>query len=93
MKIQTLLVFGMMIFFGGALSANPLTTPETAVDSTVLAIILPGNVKLEMKKIPAGSFLMGSPEDEPGVMRHEPQHRVTIAKDYWLGTFEVTQAQ
>ncbi len=58
-----------------------------------LTITLPGKVKLEMKQIKAGSFLMGSPEDERGRYDDEVQHRVTLMRDYWLGTCEVTQAQ
>ena len=58
-----------------------------------LVITLPSGMKLEMKKIPAGSFLMGSPPSETGRGYYETQHRVTLTKDYWLGTFEVTQAQ
>lgn len=44
-------------------------------------------------EIPAGTFTMGSPADEP---RHEPQehrHAVTISRSFWMGVTEVTQAQ
>ena len=44
--------------------------------------------------IPPGTFLMGSPEDEPGRYGDEgPQHRVTISRGFWLGEAPVTQAQ
>jgi formylglycine-generating enzyme required for sulfatase activity len=43
--------------------------------------------------IPAGSFLMGSPEGESKRGRDELEHRVTITKDFWIGQFEVTQAE
>ena len=36
---------------------------------------------------------MGSPEGELGRSRDETQHQVTLTKDYWMGKFEVTQAQ
>ena len=36
---------------------------------------------------------MGSPTTEEGRNSYELQHRVTLTRDYWLGTFEVTQAQ
>ncbi len=54
---------------------------------------LPGGVKLEMVKIPAGSFTMGSPEGEDGRFSDEEQHRVTLSKEFWLGKFEVTQEE
>src|SRR5947207_10785144 len=45
----------------------------------------------EMVVVPAGSFLMGSPANEPERDREEgPQHRVTIAKALAVGKFSVT---
>ncbi|MFB3787527.1 MAG: formylglycine-generating enzyme family protein [bacterium] len=47
-----------------------------------------------MVLIPAGTFLMGSAEDDPD--RHSmesPRHPVTISRDFYLGRYEVTQAQ
>lgn len=44
--------------------------------------------------IPAGSFTMGSPEDEDGHGDDEgPCHQVTLTQGYYLGKYEVTQAQ
>ena len=53
-----------------------------------------GGTPLEMVWIPAGSFLMGSPESEPNRRENEgPQHRVTFAEGFWMGRYPVTQAQ
>ena len=43
--------------------------------------------------IEPGTFIMGSPEGELVRMNDEVQHEVTLTKGYWLGKFEVTQAQ
>ncbi|MEN8007815.1 MAG: formylglycine-generating enzyme family protein [Candidatus Krumholzibacteriota bacterium] len=43
--------------------------------------------------IPPGTFLMGSPESEPGRADHELQHKVTLTRAFWLGKTEVTQRQ
>lgn len=49
---------------------------------------------IDMVKIPAGSFLMGSPEDEEDRQDDEgPQHQVTFAEPFWMGKYPVTQAQ
>ncbi|BAY47557.1 hypothetical protein SAMD00079811_51750 [Scytonema sp. HK-05] len=54
---------------------------------------LGNGVQLKMVAIPSGSFLMGSPEDEPERRsRESPQHTVTI-KPFFLGKYPVTQAQ
>lgn len=43
--------------------------------------------------IPAGRFLMGSPEDEPERKDKEgPQHEVTLTRDYYLMNCTVTNA-
>jgi formylglycine-generating enzyme required for sulfatase activity len=48
----------------------------------------------EMVPIPAGSFLMGSPEGEDGRFSDEgPQHKVTIAQPFAVGRSHVTRAQ
>ncbi len=49
---------------------------------------------LIMVKIPAGSFMMGSPASEEGHEENEaPLHKVTISKDFYLGKYEITQEQ
>ncbi|MEB3359181.1 MAG: formylglycine-generating enzyme family protein, partial [Synechococcales bacterium] len=55
---------------------------------------LPKGIVLEMVLIPEGSFLMGSPEDEPerNADRESPQHEVTL-EPFFMGRYPVTQAQ
>jgi formylglycine-generating enzyme required for sulfatase activity len=54
---------------------------------------LGGGVALTMVKIPAGSFLMGSPEDEPERADAEgPQHEVTLGS-FLMAQTPITQAQ
>jgi hypothetical protein len=43
--------------------------------------------------IKPGQFMMGSPEDEPGRDEDETQHWVTLTEGFYLGKYEVTQAQ
>jgi len=48
----------------------------------------------EMVVVPAGSFVMGSPESEAGRDKDEgPQHTVTIARSFAVGRYEVTRGQ
>ncbi|GAB1537763.1 hypothetical protein NUACC21_04170 [Scytonema sp. NUACC21] len=54
---------------------------------------LGNGVHLEMVAIPKGSYMMGSPEDEPERYGDEsPQHQVTVS-DFFMGKYPVTQAQ
>jgi formylglycine-generating enzyme required for sulfatase activity len=55
---------------------------------------LPGNALLPMEWVGPGSFVMGSPESEPGRKADEsPQTQVTISAGYWLGKTELTIGQ
>ncbi len=54
---------------------------------------LPGSVELEMIAIPAGSFMMGSPDSDGKAFSSErPQHQVNV-KAFAIGKYPVTQAQ
>ncbi len=50
------------------------------------------SIDMKFARIPAGSFIMGAPKEEGGPA-NEAQHRVSISRPYYLGAFEVTQAQ
>jgi formylglycine-generating enzyme required for sulfatase activity len=55
---------------------------------------LGNGVELEMVYIPAGTFIMGSPETELERRDNEsPQHPVTITEPFWMGKYPITQAQ
>ena len=58
-----------------------------------MTIPLSDTVSLDMIWIEPGTFIMGSPEDELGRSDDETQHEVTLTQGYWLGKYEVTQAQ
>jgi formylglycine-generating enzyme required for sulfatase activity len=51
------------------------------------------SIGMEFVLIPAGSFVMGSPPDEPGRGDDERQHRVTLTKGFYISVTEVTQGQ
>ncbi len=58
-----------------------------------MTIPLSDTVSLDMIWIEPGTFMMGSPTDELGRDSDETQHQVTLTRGYWLGKYEVTQAQ
>ena len=49
--------------------------------------------KLVLRRIPAGSFTMGSATNELGRYTNEPQHAVQLTQDFYIGVFETTQKQ
>ena len=59
-----------------------------------LTLDLGKGVTMKLVLIPAGSFMMGSPESEKGRRGDEgPQHKVTISKPFYMGITEVTKEQ
>jgi len=76
--------------FRVALTRVPRLVPVPCSNFT---IPLPGNVDLDIIWIDPGTFMMGSPEDELGAGGDETLHEVTLTRGYWMGKYEVTQAQ
>ncbi len=60
-----------------------------------LPLEITNSIGIEFVLIPVGEFMMGSPESkEPiGTNREKPAHQVTISQPFYLGKYEVTQAQ
>ena len=56
-------------------------------------LVLEAGFPMEFVRIPAGSFVMGSPEDEEGRQSDERQHEVRISQGFWMGKHEVTQEE
>lgn len=56
--------------------------------------VVKNSIGMELVEIPAGKFLMGSPdEDEDARDDERPQHLVRITKPFLIGRYEVTQAE
>ena len=76
-----------------AAEAKAEARPKAKEEAKKFTEIDCNGVKLKLVKIKAGTFMMGSPEDELGRSVDEKLHQVTLTKDYWLGKYQVTQAQ
>ena len=64
------------------------------IKAYTLTLDLGGGVSMKLVKIPAGTFMMGSPAGEKDRFSDEgPQHKVTLTKPFYMGVYEVTQEQ
>jgi len=70
----------------------PQDNPTTAEKVEPGNVLITNSIGMKMVLIPAGEFMMGSPEGEGGTLER-PQHRVRITKPFYLGVYEVTQEQ
>ena len=70
--------------------------PTSSAYSQTLTLDLGGGVQWEGVLIPAGTFVMGSPPGEARTDAEsalERQHKVTLTKPFYMGKYELTQAQ
>ncbi|MDR2890650.1 MAG: SUMF1/EgtB/PvdO family nonheme iron enzyme [Alistipes sp.] len=100
------------IEFSPNAQASTATFIMPAADITIEAVFEavppPGEeLGIETVKIPAGTFLMGSPEDEPSRQDginpiteeyeagrdNENQHEVTLTSNFFMSKYEITNAQ
>ena len=79
---------------------------ENVISESQNEIIFIKELNMEFIKCPAGSFMMGSPEEEHFFLKekmiehkknffeyNEKRHLVTITKPFYIGKYEVTQSQ
>jgi len=76
----------------GAPAAVTPTKPRTKPAVTTEEAAITNSMGMSLGLIPAGEFLMGSP-DGIGDAGERPQHRVRITKPFYMQTTEVTQQQ
>lgn len=89
MKASSISIVSSLLILG---VFGPWSQAETIVVD--LPYFEDGAKPLEMTLIPAGTFIMGSPEDERGRYSEEwLPHAVTLTQEFYLGKHEVTQAQ
>ncbi|MBF0627379.1 MAG: SUMF1/EgtB/PvdO family nonheme iron enzyme [Magnetococcales bacterium] len=77
--------------------ANDGTVDSTAATITVMINALASEVTnslgMTFKRIPSGTFTMGSPSGETNHESDEVQHQVTISRAFYMQTTEITQGQ
>ena len=67
--------------------AGPAVKTPSSQDS------ITNSIGMTLKRIPAGEFVMGAADNEEAGDGEKPRHRVRISKPFYLGVYEVTQAQ
>jgi len=74
--------------------SDPHLPPTSRHVGQMRTFSLPGGAEMTFMWIEPGTFQMGSPPPEEGRDSEEgPQHTVTIRQGFYLGKYEITQAQ
>ena len=97
-RIEIYLLDETVTNFPLSLFGNVLEDAVQTPAPTPITIKLPdfpiNATPLKMVYIPAGAFNMGSPDNEKDRQTDEgPQYKVTLTQSFYLGMYEVTQAQ
>ena len=79
--MKRILIAGLLMMWVGAGFAN-----------LEITVNLPGGATMDFVWIEPGTFLMGS-SGTGGESDERPQHEVTISRGFFLGKYEITQAQ
>jgi eukaryotic-like serine/threonine-protein kinase len=67
--------------------------PAFAESPTGSSYTVVGADNMTLLRVPSGSYTQGSPSSDTDRTNNEPYRDVTISKDFYLGKYEVTQAQ
>jgi len=93
MKKSLAVLLLLTLVMGCGDSEQGETPPEKGAHAKTPDVVNTKSLGMTFKEIPAGTFLMGSPETEPDRHLDEHQHKVTISKAFYMQTTEVTQGQ
>jgi formylglycine-generating enzyme required for sulfatase activity len=78
----------------GAAMGKAVASRKECSHRLELPVEITNSIGMRLKLMPAGEFMMGTPESDNPTMSHEsPQHKVRITKPFYLGVYEVTQAE
>ncbi len=73
--------------------ADVKTQQQAASERHAVPFQITNSLDMKLMLIPAGRFVMGSPESEVGRRPVEIQHEVTLTRSYYMAMTEVTQGQ
>src|SRR5438270_669800 len=88
-KVLTVLSALLALAAGGLLAKAERDRPKAPASAKAIT----NSIGMKLVLIPAGKFLMGSPQTEKDRDGDEMRHEVTISRPFYMGAYEVTQEQ
>jgi formylglycine-generating enzyme required for sulfatase activity len=74
-------------------SGDLLSAASASNNSKETASSIENSIGMKLVRIPAGQFMMGSPDDEKDRDRDEVAHSVQITRPFYLSVYETTQQE
>jgi len=81
---------GFRVVLVASTPAAPVPLPEETIKA---GTTISNSLGMKFAYCPPGTFTMGSPETEAGRQTNEIPHRVILTQGFYLGVYEVTQAE
>jgi len=82
------------IAYKSGMTDSDIASATYTKDGDTITLDLGGGVTMVLVKVPAGSFQMGTSFTDHDFLEHSrPVHTVTFAQPFYMGKYEVTQAQ
>ena len=91
MKYTTTILIVVIAMMSSATVRAAAPDAKKIVSMEAKQFVLPDTI--EMIKIPAGQFVMGSPKDEVGRGADEHQRTITISKPFYMAKMEIKEKQ
>jgi formylglycine-generating enzyme required for sulfatase activity len=89
-----LVLWGLWNWLGRSGKPAAPGPPVVATGVGELEPFITNSINMKLVLIPPGRFLRGADESEPGSEEHErPRREITISQPFYLGVYEVTQAE
>ena len=83
-------LFALDLIWRHVVVFTPTPTPTPRPSEVAVSL---GAVNMVFRLVPAGAFTMGSIDPGWSSDAEQPVHQVSVGRDFYLGKFEVTQAQ
>jgi len=93
-SIASLFLFSLTGCGGDEAARSDSAANTKGKSSDTAAETIVNSIGMKLVPVPAGEFLMGSSDTDPGGREDEkPQHRVKITQPFLMGVYEVTQGE
>ena len=84
-----IVLFIIALSIGGPIWSNDIAQARLGSDRySRYVLITSGPINLKFREVPAGNWIMGSPQEEKGRSKNETKHKVILSDSVWIAEHE-----